>query len=134
MGTGTAVIKGEKITADKINLKLESVAENPEEKVTERQLDVTYQNTDPTRSLLILINTDILISSYGYAKIDLQAGISDPPTDRVMSAGFQDNFTGFINLFCPTFIIVKPGEFYRAYSSIDGDGSIGLSGWIETYL
>lgn len=134
MGTGTPVNPKETITANKMNLKLETIAENPVDVTSSRAFDVEYQNSDPKRTLHVIVNSKTVLSHagtayiIGYTRIPPAAEVAGPKFGHYSNTQKNHEIYGSISLYVP------PGAYYTFKKTEAGNGVLTLGTWIEILL
>lgn len=137
MGTGVQVANGEIITHNKMNLKLETVAEGPINILWPpvRLPDIIYQNTTPrTKSVIISVKIQLIgVDSYGYYKL-LIGHASDLSDAEVHGQISLSHPPGNVDLHGTCTAFVPPGWYYMLYTNIGGEQVCLVEAWIEMQI
>lgn len=134
MSTGIPVDEHDIITADKMNLKLEDVAENPQNLVASRAFTTTYQNTDPKRTLHLNINFIISLVGGGTGGGALYQGSSSSPSTLQSVFGYSNSNPGNKTILGPIIALIPPLYYYKTIDLATGGGTTTISKWWETLL
>jgi len=134
MGTGTPVNEKEIITADKMNLKLERIAETPQRLEASRAYTTVYQNTSPDRTLHININFNVTITAAGLGKATLYLGPTNTPSTIAGSFGYGTNTAGTKTINGSIIALIPPLYYYKLLDASLGAGTITFPYWWETLL
>ena len=103
--------------------------------VTEsRALDTVYQNTSGV-PLYVAVSVDCQTSNPGEkARVILQSDSSNPPTTNIVAMGILSGVVGNPRDSHGGFMVVLPGNYYRANSNLDGGAAIvAITLWVEWY-
>ena len=100
-----------------------------------RLFDTTYTNTDPTRSLLIMVSGECAVPAGGLAAFDIRTDTASPPVTIVALAGIIANGTlnGDSFVFQLT-AVIRPGFNYRIVTSAFFGGLVTKFYWIEVFI
>lgn len=134
MGTGTPVSDKEIITADKMNLKIESVAENVLDVKASRTKNTTYQNTNPNRTLLCIISVETTNVNTGSAQMYGLVENVSPPTVKKSSSSTRTNCIESVYFMGTLTFLVPPNHYYQLQEVKIGTASSSISAWTETLL
>lgn len=134
MGTGTPVAPGDTITAEKMNLKVETVAEDPQDVETERQLDTVYQNTTG-RTLLIETNMDLYTTGGGktlFANLEeSDDGINFKVVNEISLIFWMAVDMDFG---LPLTGLIKNGKYYKIRTYKTAPDEVNIVIWRETQV
>jgi len=134
MGTGTPVNPQETITADKMNLKLETVIDGEIDVKASRTPGTEYQNSDTKRTLRISIFALFTLDKSDTAI--LQAHTRHPPNAQTTYGQIGDTTDAkkAQHSHKSLIMLVPPGDYYRVSKSLVETGTITINQWYETLI
>jgi len=100
----------------------------------QRALDTVYQNTTG-RPLYVAISVNCATGNpMEKARVVLKSDASTPPTSELVRMGIFYSSNPTPQVTHSGFMVVLPGNYYRATSELNGGGAVvNLSSWTEWY-